>query len=298
MRLGIDFGGTNLKTGVFNEDGSMVDFKEVKLFDIGKGESLLEDFLNYIKTYSSQFQISKGGLAIKGLINKKTGVLEEDIGIASIFSGINLIEKFEEYLNVPFSIENDARSYAWGEWKFGAGIGSKKMVCMTLGTGLGCSLISGGKPYEGADSLGGLLGGHISIDRNGPTCTCGNIGCLELYCSATALQKIIFEKYKEFRNEKNSLKKFFERIRNREQKYIKTFDDFISNLSIGIANVIHAYGPDTVVLGGGVLNSADVILPKVIELVYNRAWTVPRGKVKIKKSKLGNKAAVLGAAFL
>lgn len=298
MRLGIDFGGTNLKLGVFNESGDIVDFKETEWTDLKEEDNPLKKLLNFVYKCSSGYKLESGGLSIKGLIDRESGVLIEDIGLGSLFTGVNLKNEFEKILSIPFVVENDARSYAWGEWKFGAGKGTKKMVCMTLGTGVGCALVSDGKPYEGVDSLGGILGGHISIDRNGPVCPCGNIGCLELFCSAPALEKNIIDSFPEFKESVEPLPEYFKMILTNEQKYSTVLKEFQKNLSIGITNVIHAYGPEMVVIGGGVTNSSEIFLPGVIELVKKQAWTFPRGSVKIVSSKLGNKAAAIGAAFL
>lgn len=296
MRFGMDYGGTNIKTGVFNEDGRTVKFIEKKLSDFSQSNNLLESLISHAKNIIGDLKINSGGLAIKGLINSE-GILESDIGAGQLLAGINLKEAFSDALGFPFSIENDARAYAWGEYIFGAGRGSKAMVCMTLGTGLGCSLVVDNKTYCGSDSLGGLLGGHISIDKNGPDCSCGNKGCLELYCSATALINKIRKEYPLFIH-KEILPGFFKEIQAGNSTYKKAFDEFIDDLTIGIVNVIHAYGPDLVVLGGGVMNSADIIMPPLIDLVHKRAWTVPKSKTQIKKSILGNKAAAIGIAFL
>jgi glucokinase len=297
MYLGIDYGGTNLKVGIFNEDGSTVKFIQERL-SVFVHNSPVNNILEYVKQFSKGYNIEKGGLAIKGLVDTETGFMLDDIGAGSLLSGINLTGTFSEGLNIPFKIENDARAYAWGEYKFGAGKGSHTMVCVTLGTGVGCSVISNDKPFYGADVLGGLLGGHISIDINGPDCPCGNKGCLELYCSATAYTKTVVNTYPEFEESANVLEDFFNKIRNKEVKYFNSFNRFIEQLSVGIVNVIHAYGPDTIVIGGGVMNSSDLILPALTELVNKRAWTYPRGKVKIKASSLGSTAAALGVAFL
>ncbi len=298
MRFGMDFGGTNVKTGIFSEEGKTLLFNEQKLSKFTENGNLLSNLINHAKEVSEGFSLSQGGLAIKGLINTETGVLEDDIGAGSFLAGINLKQAFGDALHIPFEVENDARAYAWGEYKFGAGRESSAMVCMTLGTGLGCSLVVDEKPYQGSDALGGLLGGHISIDKNGPECPCGNKGCLELYCSATAFTKTVRKTFPEFNKTENVLENYFDALVRNESEYINLLCEFQENLSIGIVNVIHAYGPDVVVLGGGVMNSATIILPGLIELVHKRAWTFPRNKVKIKTSELGNKAAAIGVAFL
>lgn len=298
MKFGMDYGGTNIKAGVFDNNGNIVTFEEEKLSRLSASGDLLDNLITYSKKIIGNNKIESGGFAIKGLINTESGQVENDIGAGQMLAGINLKKAFSAGLGFPFAVDNDARAYAWGEYKFGAGKGSNAMVCMTLGTGVGCSLIADGKPYCGSDSSGGLLGGHISIDRNGPDCTCGNKGCLELYCSATALTEKVKEVHPSLDGSAEVLPYFFEKVKNGEEKFLLTFNQFIDNLSIGIVNVIHAYGPDTVVLGGGVLNSAEIILPPLTKLVHQRAWTFPKNKVQIKKSLLGNNAAAIGVAFL
>jgi glucokinase len=298
MRFGMDYGGTNIKAGIFDENGLPIKFVEKKLTDFSSSGNLLENLITHAKNVIENNQIESGGLAIKGLINTETGVLENDIGAGQMLAGINLKKAFADELGFPFAVENDARAYAWGEYKFGAGKGSKAMLCMTLGTGFGCSLVADDKPYCGSDSSGGLLGGHMSIDRNGPECSCGNKGCLEIYCSATALRKKIKELHPAFKDAVDVLPEFFVRVKSGDENIVKTFNEFIDDLSIGIVNAIHAYGPDVLVLGGGVMNSADVILPPLTKLVHKRAWTVPKNKVEIRKSLLGNNAAAIGVAFL
>jgi glucokinase len=195
-------------------------------------------------------------------------------------------------------IENDARSYAWGEWLFGAGRGARTMVCMTVGTGVGCAVVVDGHPYRGGNPVGGLLGGHISIDRSGPPCACGSRGCLELFCSATALRQQILDRHRDLDQlSEDVIEQFFDRIRQGDLQYSELFEEFIGNLALGVVNVIHAYGPDVVVLGGGVMKSADVILPSLIEHVNRMAWTFPRGSVGIHPALLGNRAAAVGVAF-
>jgi glucokinase len=293
----MDFGGTNIKTGLFEEDGRIIRFDETELMDFTDKGELLNNLINHARNFCTGMTPEKGGLAIKGLVNTKAGVVEEDIGAGSLLAGVNLREAFSKGLGIPFFVENDARSYAWGEWKFGAGQGSKVMVCMTLGTGLGCALVVNGVPYEGSNPLGGILGGHISIDRNGLECLCGNRGCLEQYCSATALTKRVKNAHPELEKESEILPKFFEFIKQNNQKYHETLLDFQQDLAIGIVNVIHAYGPDTIVLGGGVMNSSDQILPGLIKIVHKMAWTFPRSIVRLYPGKLGNKAAALGVSF-
>ena len=297
-RFGMDYGGTNVKAGVFGEDGTALVFREQPLADVASGGALLENLLALARDVARGYPLEGGGLAIKGLVNSERGVVEEDVGAGSWLAGIDLRAAFSRALGAPWVIENDARSYAWGEWMFGAGRGAQTMVCMTLGTGVGCSVVAGGRPYRGGSQFGALLGGHLSIDRNGPPCPCGNRGCLELYCSATALHQQVLDGHPDIRRATaDPLAEFFEQVRQGNRQYRATFEKFIDNLALGVVNVILAYGPDVVVLGGGVMKSADVILPPLVEQVHRMAWTVPRGSVRIQAARLDNRAAALGVAF-
>jgi len=296
MRFGMDFGGTNLKLAIFTEDGGTVSFEELPIKSLIKDGAIIDGLVNTVVGFVAGHTIDAGGLAIKGMVDTRKGTVADDIGAGSLLAGMNVREIFSDALGVPVAMDNDARSYAWGEYLFGAGKGSRVMVCMTLGTGIGCSLVHGGKPYEGTDPLSGLLGGHITIDRNGPECPCGSRGCLELYCSATALKEEIRSRYPEL-NSGDSVPAFFDAAARKRLPYSILLNEFQENLALGIVNVIHAYGPDTVVIGGGVMKSNEIILPHVIEIVHKRAWTFPRKSVKIAASKLGNRSAVLGAAF-
>jgi glucokinase len=293
----MDFGGTNLKAGIFDHHGSAIAFVERKLSDFTQKGDLLQNLISQVKIITEGHVIEAGGLAIKGLINTKTGVLEDDIGAGGLLAGRDLRKVFGEALQIPFVVENDARAYAWGEWRFGAGIDSKVMVCMTLGTGLGCALVVDQKPYQGSDPLGGVLGGHISIDRNGPKCPCGNFGCLELYCSAPAFNQKVKSAHPELSGYEDALPIFFKGIGKNKKEYVETLRSFQNDLAIGVVNVIHAYGPDRVVIGGGVMRSSEYILPYLVENVHEMAWTFPRKKVIITAAKLANKGAAMGVAF-
>ena len=298
LRFGMDFGGTNLKAGVFDEGGHAIVFKTKPLQECVASGPLLKALLEVAGEIINGQPVVAGGLAIKGLVDRETGTVREDIGAGSLLAGVPLRKVFSESLGIPFAVDNDARAYAWGEWRFGAGRDSRTMACMTLGTGLGCAVVSHGTPYTGTDQYGGLLGGHLSIDRNGPVCPCGQRGCLELYCSATALRQRTLEAHPELRNHPGDvLEQFFLGVREGLPRYGETCEAMVEDLATGIVNIVHAYAPDVVVLGGGVMKSADVLLPLVTALVHQRAWTFPRGMVKIVPASLGDTAAAIGMAF-
>ncbi len=299
MRLAIDFGGTNIKIGLLDDQAAFLDRKDVPLADFPPGKAFFPDFLDYLEHYLNGRSPEFIGMATKGGVRLDTAEVSSDIGAGQYLIGAELRKHFESRFKALFYLDNDARAYALGEYSFGAGRGSNTLLCMTLGTGVGSALVHNGMPYATSDPVGGLLGGHISIDRQGIPCSCGNKGCLEGYVSATALLKMIDKNHPELLNgDTDPIAAFFEAgAREPESLIGKHVSAFQNDLTLGLVNIIHAYSPDRIVIGGGVARSASVFLPRVVEMVSKMAWTSPRGATRIIASELGDNAALLGMAF-
>ncbi len=297
MRIGIDFGGTNIKFGLFAEDGTAQKFASVRVAELAASGNLLCAFLEQAAGFAAGETLRSGGLAMKGVVDRNKGTLINDMGIANIFAGVNVRRLFSERLGIPFSLENDARAYAVGEWKFGAGKAFDSVIVMTLGTGVGCGVILDGQLLVSASPTTGLLGGHISIDRNGPECSCGLRGCLELYCSAARFENQVLATFPELGPVPVPLQRFFAEAAV-NPAYGRMLQTFQENLSIGIVNVMNAYGVNNLILGGGLMKSHRIILPRLVELVTRRAWLIPETRVCIVPAALGDQAACIGAAFL
>ena len=114
MRLGIDFGGTNLKAGIFDDQGNIIDFAEKKLVEFTKSGDLLNNLIDFAKEITGNNPVNKGGLAIKGLVDTKNGMVLEDIGAGNLLAGKKLQQIFEEKLQFNFVLDNDARAYMLG----------------------------------------------------------------------------------------------------------------------------------------------------------------------------------------
>ncbi|MHB8354456.1 MAG: ROK family protein, partial [Burkholderiales bacterium] len=173
------------------------------------------------------------------------------------------------------------------------------IVMMTLGTGIGGATMIQGRLLRGAHSQAGCLGGHFSVNLRGRLCHCGNIGCAESEAAGWSLP-IIAREWEGFAQsalaDRNSLdfKVLFE-VANQGDSIAQQIQQHC--LLVWAANTvaqIHAYDPEVVVLGGGVMNNAEQTLPFVQEHVAQHAWT-PWGKVQVRKAAMGNHAAFLGA---
>lgn len=199
----------------------------------------------------------------------------------------------------PLFIDNDARMAAVGEWRYGAGRGANNLVMMTIGTGIGTAVINDGRVFRGGHSQFGCLGGHLTVRVGGRKCTCGNLGCVEAESGSWALPIIAresegFEQSPLAHEKKIDYETLFRIAGSGDEFSKKIRDNCMDVWGSAIVTYIHAYDPDMVVLGGGVLRSAEVIVPYLQHHVDRYAWT-PHHRVPIKCAELGDTSAILGA---
>jgi glucokinase len=205
-------------------------------------------------------------------------------------------------LGLPFVIENDARMALLGERHVGAARGCDNVVMITLGTGIGGAAMIEGRLLRGKHAQAGCLGGHLPAKVGGRDCTCGAVGCMEAEASGWALPIMAKEwnGYSESalaRASRIDFKTVFELAQAGDRVATEIRDYCLqvwANASVGL---IHAYDPEIIVIGGGVMRSATVILPYIQQFVHDHAWT-PWGKVQIVAAELGNQAGLFGAVPL
>ena len=253
--LAFDLGGTRLKAGLV-EGGRVLGGSAEPLAGHDPA-AVLAQVVETGRRLVSTTPVAAVGAAVKGVIDPEAGTVLEVNEPLSGLGGRRLGAELEEAFGVPAAIENDARLFAYGELLHGAGRGTAHLVGVTLGTGVGVGVIVDGRLLSGGR---GCVAGHITIDRNGPPCTCGSRGCIEAVLQRDGPEPEV--------------------------------------LGAAITAWVNAYWPDLVVLGGGLSRSPRLDLSAVRAIVAERAWSVPRGRVRIEVSALGDDAALLGAAAL
>ncbi|MBS1603687.1 MAG: ROK family protein [Bacteroidetes bacterium] len=285
--IGIDLGGTRVKIGLVRE-GKVVARKVIPADAAGGlGASLpvvRAEVDELLETYRVD-SFDGIGLAFPGLVDPASQRILSTNKKYDDALRVDVPRWVREHWNVPFFIDNDARMAAVGEWKYGEGRGTDDLVVMTIGTGIGTSTIIGGRLLRGRHFQAGCLGGHISVQYEGRECTCGNSGCLEAYGSTWSLAGRV-EGITDFEG-------LFDAVAAGNAQAADVLRDCYDVWSAGIVNLIHAYDPEVVVLGGGVMHHAEAILPYVREKVHRHAWT-PWGKVSIRATQLHGDAGVLG----
>ncbi len=241
------------------------------------------------------------GLAFPGLVNCHSQKVLSTNKKYDDACGIDLNEWVRQKWKTSFFLDNDARMAAVGEWKSGIGQGTDNLVAITLGTGIGAAAIMEGRLLRGKHYQAGVLGGHISLNYKGQTCTCGNTGCAEAEISSWNIGDKItgdqrFSESLLAGAGRLDFETLFGAALHNDGLAIAIREECLQIWSVAIINLIHAYDPDMVVMSGGIMNSKAIIIPAIQKIVDARAWC-PWGKVSVKASTLIDKAAILGVTY-
>jgi len=243
------------------------------------------------------------GLSFPGVIEPGSErILSTPAGKFDDAKRIDVPKLIRRLFGLPTVVCNDANAALAGEWRFGAARGSRSAVMMTLGTGIGASAVIDGVPLRGQHGQAGCLGGHLVANIDGRPCLCGNIGCAEAEASTWALPEQArshpaFPSSRLAREKPIDYALVFRAAARGDAVAMELRDRAIRVWSGALVSLIHAYDPEVAVIGGGIMRSGEIILPRLRRHVARHAWT-PWGKVKVKTAALGNDAGMLGVAWL
>lgn len=299
--IGIDLGGTIIKLGVVR-DGKVLATSRIDADSQGglaRRLPLIGDEIDTLVRTCNLSADELGGVAMAfpGIVDFKNRKAASTNAKYDDAPDLDIQSWIRERYGVPFVMDNDARMAMIGEWKNGAGKGAENMVMMTIGTGIGTGAVVDSRPLYGRNWCAGSLGGHLTIDYRGRKCTCGNIGCTEAHSASFFLPKIVGENRdvsEEFRKDPENFtyKSLFDKYRSGDKEAAAVLHECMDVWAAAIVNYIHAYDPEVVVIGGGIMKSADIILPYIQERVNALAWS-PGEKARIVAAETGDNAALL-----
>jgi glucokinase len=303
--IGVDLGGTNLRTAIVGSDGEILDKHKEATKAVDGWVKVVARLIDNIKR---QLEIgAKMGTEVFAVGVGAPGVILVDKGIVvkspnfPDWNNLPLKAELEKALKIPVYIENDANAAALGEKWRGAGQNIKSMIHLTLGTGVGGGIILDNKIWHGADGMAGEIG-HMTLIPDGRQCTCGNTGCLETYASARGIVQSFreeLEKQKlpaaEVLKEVTS-EKVYQAAREGDAVARRVMKDMGRMLGIGIASLINIFNPERVVIGGGVKDAWPLFIGSTHEEIMKRAFQVPAERTEIVPSLLGDDAGMVGAA--
>lgn len=303
--IAIDLGGTVVKVGLL-QDGNLLEYTSLESqvtlgleANLPRIKEQVDRLLQTVKITSGQLRGI--GLAFPGLVNPFENRVISTNEKYDDACGYDLTKWVNEYWGVPFYMDNDARLAVVGEWYAGVAKGRNNVVMMTIGTGIGTGVIIDGNVLYGQHFQAGSLGGHFVVDYKGRICSCGNKGCVEALASSYFLPTIIRQHpnlssaFKE-QAETISFKDIFLMANAGNKDAVMLRDECMDVWSSAIVTYIHAYDPEIVVIGGGIMKSAEIILPYVLKKVNRYAWC-PLEKVAIVSSGLAENAALFGLDY-
>lgn len=300
MYIGIDVGGTNLKAGLVDGAGNIVKVERVPLDFQGP-----EQFAATLAELSGkvyQEGVQWVGVGLPGAVDGGGVLFTTNIPMENV----PLEKLFRRHLDLPLLLGNDADCAAVGEFFGGAGRGTRDFAVVTLGTGVGCGLIVGGKLRGGVASS---EAGHMVICQGGELCNCGRRGCWERYASATGL--IQQTKRAMERHPESALHRFaaergvegrtaFQAAEAGDEAALAVCRQYAEYLASGLVSLINVLRPEAVAIGGGVAGAPErLLLEPVREIVSRESFASHGGRsTRILTAELGNDAGIIGAAML
>jgi glucokinase len=322
--IGVDLGGTNLRIAAYTEGADFLESIALPTRISAGRDAVVDDMCGAIQQlrakYSGDRVLAGVGIGTPGPLELPIGRLRRLPNFPG-FDGFNLREAVESRIGMKVSLEVDANVAALAESKLGQGktLGLDSMYMLTLGTGVGNGIILDGKVFHGMSGMAGE-GGHSTVWPDGPRCGCGNHGCVEVFASATAVQRMALELIAVGRAPglaalRNSIPSFAARevaelAAKGDPDARKIFDAVGEALGITLAAMINTLNLPLYVVGGGMTNAWNLFAPRLFAELEKRSYVycLNNGKVDefgyqarmthVVPAKLGAEAGLLGACLL
>lgn len=308
--VGVDLGGTNLRSAIVTEDEKIL-ARASRSTDAEKGpEAVMEAIRACVMDAVEQSGLGKDnmlsvGIGAPGPMNWQTGVVFSPPNLPG-WKNVPLADEMKKRLGVPCYVENDANVACFGEFWLGAGRGAEQMALLTLGTGLGGGIVTHGKLLRGKDGTAAEIG-HLKVQRDGRLCGCGARGCIEQYASVTGMKKTALEGIalgtktmltEMMGNDFTKLTgKMISDAADRGDEYAAwVLHETAVWLGIAISSLINLLNPDRVVLYGGMIAAGDRLFGPVREVAKSQSFEVPANRAQIIPAELGDDSGVIGAA--
>ncbi|WP_073296910.1 ROK family transcriptional regulator [Atopostipes suicloacalis] len=298
--IGVDAGSNTIEAAVCNIYGHALLRSENKIPKTIDSEPFLNIMIQTIRTLLEDETVQPDkiigiGVAMHGVMN-----IEEGISYYSSNSGLKNVpvkSELEKEFGYEVKLENNSRALALGEFWFGGFEHVNRFCAINVGRGVGSGLVVNGKLIHGPQYVAGEIG-HTVISVGGDLCTCGNRGCLETFVSGGSIVKRAKEQINHAPNSLTAEDVYHYAVEGNED-YIRVLEETGYYLSIGLLNLINTENPDTIVLGGGVMRSAEFLMPILLKNIREKALTHKlRDEVNILVGKLDDDATLLGAAAL
>ncbi len=292
LYAGFDLGGTQLKYGLINEHSQIIYHSRIDTPDNTKELfQLMKTLWEELQTKQKE-RIAAAGFGIPGIFSSKKNKILQSPNYPEI-DNLDINKALKKFIPVPFKINNDANLAAYGEFKAGAGKGSDSLVLLTVGTGIGGGVVLNKTLWQGECGFAGEVG-HIIVNHSGERCNCGNKGCLETEASGPKIVRNYVQLKKE--NKNLTAKDIALLAKKGDPDAKQAFNQAGYFLGIGLGTIINLLNPDKIILGGGVMKSASLLLTPAAREAAKRSFKASFKCCEILKAELGNKAGIIGSA--
>ena len=301
--VGVDLGATKIAAGLITPHNEIIQKAYAETKPAEGPPAVVERIAGCVEQLTSALPKSQClaaiGVCCPGPLDHEAGLVLDPPNLTG-WMNVPLQQMLEERLHLPAPIEHDAKAAALGEFHFGAGRGSNDMIFVIIGTGVGAAIIIGGELYRGPTNSAGEIG-HITVDMNGPACSCGSNGCLEVFVAGPDLAD-------RFREAMQGLdidvpddldgKKVAALANQGQPQAIQVFQQAGQALGVGIAAMAHMFDISTYILGGSVAKAGDLLLDPTRAAVHYRAFGSIGSRITVVASPLGDDAGILGSAWV
>ncbi len=314
--VGVDIGGTNIKVGVMPFEGGEVLALRTFPTEAARGaQFVVERVVRMIHEAIGEVLSTHGGdrASVVGIGMGSPGPLDRETGVVLTTPNLGwrnfpLRDLIANEVGLPTWLDNDANCATYGEWWMGAGQGTRSLVGVTLGTGIGGGIVLDGELLHGVSDAAGEIG-HMTIDFTGRKCKCGNYGCLEAYASGPNIAARAVEGIEagaetslldmvDGRLEKITAYTVYEAVVAEDAYANEVMVETAKILGAGVANLINIFNPEAVVIAGGVTRAGDHLFVPLRAEIRRRAFTSAAEACKVMPAALPDTAGVIGAAGL
>ncbi|HMI99545.1 MAG TPA: ROK family protein [Gaiellaceae bacterium] len=289
--IGVDVGGTKIAAGVVDREGG-IEGRLERPTPTESQQDLLAALDEMVEELRAE-DVAAIGFGLPSTIDQRSGRAISSVHIP--LADLDFRDRMRERFSLPVGIDNDANAATLAEWQIGAGRGTRYMVMLTLGTGVGGGLVLDGKLYRGAVGAAAELG-HMVLVYGGEPCggTCQGHGHFEQFASGRAADRAA----REILGEPAGARELVTAAREGNDAALEAMQEIGRRLGAGIGTLVNVFDPELVVVGGGFSSALDLLLEPAREVVAQEALPPGRTSARIVPAELGSEAGLIGAGLV